>query len=60
MKAISKNNFYLSYLLFSTEQVSCGKQDNSPSCSQCIFTDNWCNGECEFDWDDNKCAEKGN
>ena len=41
------------------EQVSCGNGYHAPSCSQCTFTENWCNGECEFDWDENKCKEKG-
>ena len=46
-------------LIFRIEKVSCGKGDSAPNCSQCIFTDSWCNGECKFDWEDNNCKEKG-
>ena len=48
-----------SIILILIEQVSCGNGYRAPSCSQCTFSENWCNGECEFDWDDNKCKEKG-
>ena len=48
-----------SFTLILIEQVSCGNGYRAPSCSQCTLSENWCNGECEFDWDENKCKEKG-
>ena len=53
------NNMKAIILIIHIEKVSCGKGHSSPSCSQCIFTDSWCNGECEFDWEDNQCKEIG-
>ena len=52
---------YLIHQLFCIliEQVSCGNGYRAPSCSHCPFSENWCDGECEFDWDENKCKEKG-
>ena len=56
---ITIDNMKSIILIIHIEKVSCGKGHSSPSCSQCIFTDSWCNGECEFDWEDNNCKEKG-
>ena len=58
-KVFITNIFNQSLTLILIEQVSCGNGYHAPSCSQCTFTENWCNGECEFDWDENKCKEKG-
>ena len=50
----------MTIFLYLIAQVFCGNGNHSPSCSQCILTENWCNGECEYDWEENKCKEKGN